>query len=235
MGFFETILNSFFPPRCAGCEKNIKAQDEVLCASCREKITLPDTLFCAVCEARLPLAKKICHLSTPYVLGSLAPYENPLLRKMIMKMKFRRIDSVGVFLGKLLAEYAKNLNPQPEVMKDRNALIIPIPLSKERFRKRGFNQAAVIAHSFSKIIELPVLETVLARIKHTDPQSKTENKKTRLENVQGAFMVTDQKMIQGKKIILIDDVSTTGATLTSAARTLKDSGVSEIIAFVVAR
>ena len=235
MGFFETILSSFFPARCAGCERSIETQAEVLCASCREKIILPDTLFCAVCEARLPSAKKICHLDTPYLLGSLAPYEDPLVKKMIVKMKFRRLDSIGLLLGKLLAEYVKNLNPQPGIMKDGATLIIPIPLSKERLRERGFNQAAVIARSFSEEIGLPILETALSRIKHTPPQSKTENKKARLENVHGVFSVIEQKAIQGKKIILIDDVSTTGATLRSAARTLKDNGATEIIAFVVAR
>ncbi|MEK7093796.1 MAG: ComF family protein [Patescibacteria group bacterium] len=235
MRFFDAIINTLFPPRCLGCGKNITTQSEVLCSACRKKIILPDTLFCGFCEARLPLGKKICHLDTPYILGSVARYEESVIKKMILALKFRRSEFVGPFLGSVLADYIENLNPRPAVFKNENTSIIPIPLSRERLRERGFNQASIIAKAFAEKTKLPILENVLTRTRNTPPQSQSENRKDRFQNVENAFSLQHTANLEGKRVILIDDVVTTGATLRSASETLKQNGVKEIIALTIAR
>ncbi|MEK7187820.1 MAG: ComF family protein [Patescibacteria group bacterium] len=233
MRIFGAIIDSLFPARCIRCEKNIPRQEDALCSDCLETITLPNTLFCGTCGARLPAAKKICHRDTPYILGSIAEYEDPTIKKLIHALKFKRLKPVSVFLGNLLVAYVENLNP-PFVLTEET-IIIPLPLSKERLRERGFNQAALIAKTFAENVHLPMLEDVLIRTRHSKPQSQTENVKDREENVHDAFHVVRPEMIAGKKLIVIDDVTTTGATLRSASKVLKQNGAKEILALTIAR
>ncbi len=235
MNYFASLFNLLFPARCLDCQKSIADQEEALCLACQKKIIIPDTLFCGVCGARLPLAKKICHQDTPYLLGSLFEYENPLAKKLIHGLKFRGLKSTGVFLGKQLALYIKKLNPHPEIISHENIVIIPIPLSRERLRERGFNQATEIANSFSKELNIPILQNILVRTKHRLPQSQTKNKKEREENAKDIFSVVSEKSLINRPVILIDDVTTTGATLRSAAKNLKTAGVKTILALTIAR
>lgn len=235
MNYFITLFNFLFPARCLNCQKNIPNQEEALCPDCQKKIIIPDTLFCGICGARLPLAQKVCHKDTPYLLGSLLEYENPLAKKLIHGLKFRGLKSTAVFMGKQLARYVQKLNPPPEILAHTNLIIIPIPLSRERLRERGFNQAAKIANSLGKELNLPILHNALIRIKHTPPQSHTKSKKEREANVENIFSVTSKEPLAHQSVILIDDVTTTGATLRNAAKVLKTGGVQTILVLTIAR
>lgn len=234
MRFFEVIISTFFPARCLGCKKDIAHQSLILCESCKEKIIIPQTLFCGQCGNRLPNREKICHHSIPYVLGSVFLYEDPLAKNMILALKFKRMESVGVFLGKLLAQYVKNVFNH-DVTPLHGMIVIPIPLSRERFRERGFNQAALLAQSFAEELNLSVEENVLTRRRHTKPQSQTKQAKDRIQNVKEVFEVIHSHTLKGKDVVLIDDVTTTGATLESASHVLREAGAKKIIALTVAR
>lgn len=235
MNYFITLFNFLFPARCLNCQKNIPNQEEALCPDCQKKIIIPDTLFCGICGARLPLAQKVCHKNTPYLLGSLLEYENPLAKKLIHGLKFRGLKSTAVFMGKQLAGYVQKLNPPPKILAHTNLIIIPIPLSRERLRERGFNQATEIAISLGKELNLPVRQNILIRTTHRPPQSQTKSKKEREANAQDIFAVVLKESPTDQSVILIDDVTTTGATLRSATEKLKTAGVKTILALTMAR
>ena len=104
-------------------------------------------------------------------------------------------------------------------------LVIPIPLHRRRQKIRGYNQTRILAEAISRITNIPMKDNVLARIKYTDPQ-KQLNDKERRRNIKGAFIV--RKEVWGKKIVLIDDIYTTGSTLDEAAKVLYKAGAEKV-------
>ena len=113
----------------------------------------------------------------------------------------------------------------------------PVPLSAKRARSRGFNQSALIARPFARALALPFSESLLTRIHHRKPQSDTEDIFERRENIKGCFALADAggTAAEDKKIILIDDVTTSGTTFAEAARVLKSGGAKKILALAVAK
>lgn len=234
---FHFIFDLIFPPVCASCEARV-GRDEPLCAGCLGKINFYRTLFCGRCEARLPsvvsakeggfLVKKICHLDHPYILGAAMNYHEPSVQPLIKALKFGRAKNVAPFLGEILADYAFPL------LVRQNFLVVPVPLGEKRLKGRGFNQAELIAQSFAKKINLSLEPSALRRVKNTKPQSKVRSHRERLDNVSGAFLA-DETRVAGKNIILIDDVTTSGATFYEAASALKSAGAKKIIALAAAK
>ena len=106
-------------------------------------------------------------------------------------------------------------------------VIIPIPLSSTRSRERGYNQARLLAKELAKEFSIPLAENQLRRIRHTDPQSLLDEKQ-RWTNIKGAFTIRKLKNLRHKNILLIDDLLTTGATASEAARVLKDAGAGTV-------
>lgn len=224
----KLFLNLIFPPLCVGCGKNTGSG--VICAVCRDGIALNQTLFCGECKSRLASGKKICHKDFPYVLGAATEYRNDAVRNLIHGLKFKFSKQAAAVLGGFLAEYAERLG-----ISFSDYLVLPIPLSPARLRKRGFNQAELIARVFAERFSLPLATNVLARVKNTKPQSEAKNVGERRENVRACFVVKNTTSVFGKNIVLIDDVTTSGATLLEAALTLKSAGAKKIIALTAAR
>ncbi len=195
-----------------------------------EKFPVNKTLFCGVCRARLPENKKTCHKSAQYLLGAAVGYDNALARQLIWKLKYRGRAGLAKPLADILIRYAENLE-----LDLGKFIAVPMPLSKERLRARGFNQSELIARIFSEQIKLPVCSSALARIKNTKPQAEMPDWDLRGDNIAGAFAIADSAPIAGKNIILIDDVSTSGSTLAEAAKVLKKAGAKKIIGLVVAK
>jgi competence protein ComFC len=131
------------------------------------------------------------------------------------------------------------IHPQ-EAKKQKSAqlspsyIICPVPLHKKRLRWRGFNHTEEIAKVLSAVLSIPTYSDILVRTKNT-PAQITLTKEKRLQNMQGAFQAQNKEIIQGKKVLLLDDVFTTGATLTQAASALKKAGASQVFGVVVAR
>ncbi len=224
----EKILNLIFPPRCIGCGKNTRSS--VLCEPCTRKITLHQTLFCGRCGLRLPAGKRVCHKEFPYLLGAATDFGNDIVRNAIHALKFQYVKNAADALGDLLVRYAAMLHLPFE-----DYLIIPIPLSPRRLRERGFNQSELIANIFARGFGLPIETKALMRVKNTKPQSETKNLVERRENLARSFTARHPEYVAGKNIILVDDVTTSGATLLEAATVLKSAGARKIIAFTVAR
>ncbi len=232
MKYIDFILKILFPPRCLACSRAIPAG--VMCKPCLEKIPRYRTLFCARCGARLPGtnfgAKKICHRDTDYLLGSASPYDDSTLKLLIHHLKFRGVRRAAEPLADLIAQYLRSTE-----VDFSEFILIPLPLSRRRKNQRGFNQAEEIARHLVEKISLPMRCDILARTKNTKPQTETVNAAERQQNILNCFSVIKPDGVYRKDIILLDDVTTSGATLGEAARMLKAAGARRIIGLTVAK
>ncbi len=193
-------------------------------------LKIHETLFCAVCRARLPENKKICHKNSPLILGAATTYENEEIRKAIWRLKYRGKTGFSNLLAGIMAIYCKQLG-----LDLKKYVIVPVPLSKQRHRQRGFNQSLLIAESLAKKIGLPLVTDALERHLHTAPQAEQKDWFDRKKNLIGAFIGGRTESIIGKNVILIDDVCTSGATLQEAAKALKIAGAKKILGLVAAK
>ncbi len=248
---FDSILDIFFPPLCIKCGKSINGR-EAICLPCLESIPINKSLFCGKCGARLPYGKKICHFDFPYILGAAATYKNETARGLVRELKFGFIKNAARPLAKLLISYVENIGLTDHFASQNRGLtrtyrgitqnitendwiVVPVPLGKKRMRKRGFNQAILIAEIFAEHFSLTVEKEGFVRQKETRPQSEMENFELRLENARDCFEVTSPEKFSGRNIIFIDDVSTSGATFLEAANSLKKSGAKKIIALAAVK
>lgn len=114
-------------------------------------------------------------------------------------------------------------------------LVVAVPLHRKRLRERGFNQAELIAKNIAAHYTIAYAPRILARAIHTTPQTEVREREKRLENVKGAFVCYNAKTVRGKCIMLVDDVTTTGATFEACAHALKAAGAKKIIACAIAK
>ncbi len=162
----------------------------------------------------------------PYIaLRSWVVFKDPV-QTALHKLKYRRDIGLGDALAFPLAQYVSTLNWDVE-------MLVPIPLSTKRLSERGYNQVATIAHPLALINKWNYAPDALKRTKHTRTQVGL-NIAQRLENVQNAF-IANPRFVKNKKILLMDDVATTGATLNSASRALLEAGASHVYALTAAR
>lgn len=204
--------------------------------TCRLHIE-PDRPRCVFCNTYSPTGRTCprCSTGTPLAgVIALGKYANPTLRAAITHLKFKGIQALAEPLGELLARrlVSAGIHRFPSL-----AALVPIPLAKARERERGFNQAQLLAAVVGKRIGIPV-EHPLVRVKKTFPQTSIlESPSARRRNVAGAFASrTDTAdRCSTSRVILVDDVLTTGATITEATRVLAGMGVTEIWAAVLAR
>ena len=172
------------------------------------------------------------------------PYQNIFVKKLIRRFKYEPfIKELAETLALLIITHFQLLDNKPNFfypVRDQgssngaNFILIPIPLNEKRRRWRGFNQAEEIGKELSKFLKIPLVKNCLKRIKNAQPQVELSEKERR-ENVKDIFFCQNKKEIFGKKILLVDDVYTTGATMEEAARILKESGAKKIFGVVVAR
>jgi ComF family protein len=226
------ILDILFPHVCLACENFLNTateQDTGLCAPCSGQIFVHDTLFCFVCGARLPGNVKTCHKDAPLLLAAAADYENPIVRALIFRLKYERLRFAAEPLKNILADYLIKTDYD-----FHDFTVIPVPLHASRQSQRGFNQAEILSEAAAKILAVPHLPLAIKRIHHKYAQAALKTREERAENLEGAFAAKAVD-VAGKNILLVDDVRTTGATLLSAASTLKNSGARKIIGLVVAK
>lgn len=172
-------------------------------------------------------SNKLTKAPTHEKFSSLFSYKDPLVKKLIRSFKYEKIDSIGKHIAVLLADEILNQFVDDAIDRSDKILIIPIPISKQRMKERGFNQIGWIAKKVAHELGGSFIykDDLLLKIKHTKKQS-TLKRSERLSNPKGSFAV--HKKIKNKKVILIDDVITTGATVNEAKRALKEAGVKHI-------
>lgn len=189
-----------------------------LCDTCWEQIELLTPPWCQICG--LPRWSTVCadcreHLPLFRKLRAIAFYE-PTLREAIHLMKYEKKQVISKHLIQLLQAHL----PVDLASTDYDFLL-PIPLHTNRLRQRGFNQAEQIAQGIAQVWGVPVRTDILFRIRDTVPLSSLESRAERRKNIAGAFEVRSQDAIQGQKILLIDDIFTTGTTINEALKVLQ--------------
>jgi ComF family protein len=150
------------------------------------------------------------------------------LQHAIHSLKYEKKFLIGVFLGKMLAEEIKTHRTNWKI-----DLIIPIPLHHLKKAERGYNQSLYIAKGLNKVLQCKYSDRVIKRIRYTESQTGL-NMVERLENISEAFKIRNKKLIQGKTILLVDDVITTGATISECGKILLESGAQKVYAASIA-
>jgi competence protein ComFC len=199
---------------CSDCKSKVQVISSLVCEACG----LPEvnTGLCERCQEKRPAFK---------LLRSWAVFESPV-QQALHRLKYRRDIGMGEALSNQLESFVRQLGWPIDA-------VIPIPLGKKRLKERGYNQVAMVAIPLSIQLGLDYLPSALARAKETRSQVGLSASE-RQENVKDAFFV-DGKKINGRTVLLMDDVATTGATLSSAAEALYASGARDVYALTIAR
>ena len=213
----DKILSLLFPTPCAVCQKPA-GRNRFVCSSCKEHLTLlkPGAL-CKTCLAPLPSGAELCGRclkNNPAYdrLVACVPYQGKL-RTSLHRYKFGgRSDLHTSFAMMMCAQLLSFGCTDFDV-------VVPIPLSKERLRERGFNQAELIAKDIAKQFHVPCVSNALKKCWDTERQSEL-NIHQRSKNIRGAFALSNPDAVRGKNVLLVDDIFTTGATMREAAKTL---------------
>lgn len=149
------------------------------------------------------------------------------MRQAIHQLKYQNLRAIAAPLASLLPGYIAD-NPMP------GEVLVPVPLHRKRLRERGYNQSRLLAQELGKLIALPVVDNCLTRQKHTPTQARASTVNQRRGNVADAFTCRDHSL-QGRQVLLIDDVSTSGATLDACAAALKAASAISVWGLVLAR
>ena len=215
MGIKDFFLDLLFPKSCFGCQR----EGSYLCQDCLATLEVERTHQKYSPENLADLYFAI-------------PYQKPLIKNLILHFKYEPlIKELAKNLASLIIEHFQLLDNKPNF---RDFILIPVPLEKRRLKWRGFNQAEEIAKELSKFLNLEVLNNVLIKIKETLPQVELSDKE-RKENIKGAFEVKGRELIKNRKILLVDDIYTTGSTMAECSRVLKNAGAKKVIGIVIAR
>lgn len=205
------IQKLFFPPKCIFCRK-----------------VIDEGIVCKDCEKTLPI-NNTQTIPPQFVNTVYAPfYYKGGVRSAIIRYKFRRMRAYATPFAQYIAKSIK------EDHKFRADFITWVPISKWRLRTRGFDQSKLIAQALGKELDIPVIPT-LRKMRNNRRQSTMKNVSARRANVIGVYEIIDAEEIFLKRALLIDDILTTGATISEAARMLKTAGVSEISVAVIAK
>ena len=234
--FFHALLDVILPPICHICRSFIpNAGNLHICPTCRDRLPLVSSPLCVICG--IPFTGTgsdhrcgACLTHPPHFDTARAHflYEGAL-RDLIHSFKYNQNTKLRYPLALLTLEGVSELLP------DHNPnLIIPVPLHRSRLRQRGFNQAVLLGRVLSRQLSLPMLTDVLVRTRSTEPQIELSAAERRL-NVKGAFKVRKPDRVAGKRILLLDDVMTTGSTMDECAKELKRAGADVVIAATIAR
>lgn len=227
------VLDLFFPKVCVGCGEF----GEYLCDNCAKKIVFLSFQICPNCEMK-SVNGKLCRncLNKRYfdqVIACTSYKQNPSVRKLILKFKYKFSREISDILGKILASQLKLFLRVPP---NEKILVVPIPIHKVKLRKRGFNQAEllakIVAKNFRKFSFCNCLLCHDLRIS----QAKL-NGADRISNLKNSISVlpSSSKSLNNKFVLLVDDVVTTGSTLNECSKALKNAGARVVCAVVVAR
>jgi ComF family protein len=222
------VLDTLFPIHCAGCQKI----GQVLCPSCIAQIQPLPSPMCDFCGTPLSTygVCKNCQYHRPKLSGQRAVglYDEPL-RGCIHQLKYDGNVRLAAPLGLMLAQAFRQYGMQAD-------MLIPVPLHKDRYQQRGYNHALLLAEVCSAHIGVPMKDNILVRHRATVAQVDLHPREP-YQNVAGAFTCSPyaNNVLNGRNILIIDDVSTTGATLEACATPLFKAGAEEVWGLVLAR
>jgi len=222
----EVALDFLFPKRCVGCGK----EGKFICDKCLREVRRIFPPVCPLC-GRPYTGGVLCPSCVTWqasVDGIRSPFRfEGIIREAIHQLKYNNIRKLSNLMASFLNDYLERYPMKGDV-------IVPVPLHPKRLRERGYNQSALLAEELGKIRGLPVIEGCLVRQKYIKPQAKTLSVLERRKNVEGVFICVDNRL-KGKDVLIIDDVSTSGATIDACARAVKSSGAISVRGLVLAR
>ncbi len=210
------LADFFFPPLCLGCGEFDETHTGI-CRHCQKRLDRYGAPICLECFSPLPesfFCEKCKKETVPIFVY--ARYTAPM-KDAIIHFKFRGITLPASFFPPLLAESFRK-----QIEKLNAAALVPIPLAPNHEKERGYNQAALLAQRLSSLLDILVREDVLLRVKQKKPQVKVAYEK-RFANIRNAFAAMEQSEA-GERVILVDDVVTSGATVHEARRELTKAG-----------
>lgn len=214
MSMLSAILDLLYPPRCAFCKRILKSGEHGMCERCSQTISrtknggMQTGEFFSVCVSPLFYEDKV--------------------RESILRFKFHDASNYAKLYGGLIADCVRESIP------DRYDIITWVPLSTKRLKKRGYDQAMLLAMSAALKLDDVAVELL---VKHTDvpAQSGIGGAEKRRANISGAYRVADEELVRGKRILLIDDIITTGSTLSECARMFRLAGAADVVCATLAR
>lgn len=212
MKLYDWLMDVLFPPKCVLCRGLLKEAETDLCHTCRT-------------EAPEHPNRK----TKPQFLDSFAAvwYYEGSVRKSLLRFKFRGARSYAGCYGRHLAMVLSKTDPESY------DLLTWVPVSRLRKLRRGYDQVELIAIAAGRELGMEPVPT-LKKIRHNRPQSRIADASARRANVLGVYRVTDPQILSGKRVLLLDDILTTGATMSEAARMLKTAGAKEVHGAAVA-
>lgn len=236
---YDSLLVLAYPQSCAICAASVESRyDGIACAECWKKSALfmEDTVLCWKCGAlteasvldhqRTSVSCRRCDEDNFTAARACGLYEG-VLRASVLALKREP------HVSRRLLEAVLSLRGRAPIAEAD--LIVPVPLHAIRERERGHNQAAVLAKALARATKLDLDEHILVRRLHTEKHRAGMDSRARRESVAGAFDVRAPQQIVGRRVLLVDDVFTTGATVSECAAVLKAAGASEVFVLTIAR
>jgi ComF family protein len=231
--FLGDLLDFVYPPRCGVCGRELSEGEGVICDACWRSLDGICPPFCQKCGLPLPFPNNLCSScegrSHHFFFARSYGLFDEIFQKIIHLFKYRRKLSLAGPLSELMAKTMRT-DPRFSVME----AMMPVPLHPAKRRSRGYNQSELLARDLSRTAGLPLLREALIRTVNTPSQSRLSLSE-RMANVGSAFWAKDSRCLQDRRIILVDDVLTTGSTADACARALLEAGAAQISVITVAR
>jgi ComF family protein len=230
-GLKGAALDFLFPRFCVGCGK----EGDFICAACAASLARIEMPVCEKCGKPQTAAPhetdSLCPVCVNWqsdIDGIRSPFRfEGVIRNAVHEFKYRNLRAMAGQLAAFLADYLQE-NPIPY------DVLVPVPLHTKRLRERGYNQSGLLCSELSKLTGIPINDTSLLRSVYNVQQAKTANVEERKKNVIGIFKFADVDLLK-KKVLLIDDVTTSGATLNACASVLKSAGAASVWGLTLAR
>ena len=227
------VFNILFPAICLNCQ----TEGNWICQDCLSNIDVLEYQYCPFCKERV-FEEGTCKKHRQKNLNGLffaASYKNPLVKKLIKKFKYPPfLKELSLSLSSLIITHFILSGNKIIFNNQENSLFIPVPLFSSKKRWRGFNQSEEITKELSKFLKIPYQVNNLIKIKKTQSQIEL-SKEERERNIKNSFKIKNPLEIQGKRIFLVDDIFTSGATMEECAHVLKKAGTKEVWGIAVAR
>jgi ComF family protein len=240
--------------------EDLEPKERWICESCLKKVPIRRIQACPACEEYSEGGKTHIRCRRKTSLDGLwvsSEYDSKLVSDAIKKLKFSFVRDISFSLSKIiersvleaeeftefhdifLDNFSWTEDEDKYIDEEKNrrteTVLVPVPLHKKRQNWRGFNQAELISRNVSERFNISLVKDTVARVKNTQPQTKVDTVLRRKENISGAFLCQDPALLKNKNVIILDDVSTTLATIDECAGVIRRSGAKSVWGLVVAR
>ena len=223
----STVVDILFPRRCVGCDR----EGAFICQACLEGLPRLKPPYCFLCARPDSLTLGLCPHCRDRPLeidGIRSPYRmEGAIREAVHALKYRNVRALAPTLGQLLADFMEAVSMPADI-------IVPVPLHPKRERSRGYNQSLLLAKEVSGWSGIPLANGTLRRERWAVSQAGSHDEDQRWANVQGAFRA-EPDLVRGKRVVVIDDVCTTGATLEACSIVLKQAGATSVWGLTLAK